>query len=220
MFFCSESVLKRQEETEDRKSSPLSSRRQPPTFTKYLSGLIEAITQANTPHNNTHSGPDPPENTFLLRIIQLYCPPLQCEQPNEPDGIWQIEDLSRLRCDRQPGRRVPGGNPAEGNAVQSGRAPWYSRATPRLQETDRMFPVSSLLGWDKVRCVTMFYYRFWHDVLQQMNNTIIICQLKQFYFISICELWFPGDVHGVFKMNHSDDSLTLLWGMFTVFHTE
>lgn len=109
-------------ETGDRKSSPLSSRRQP-TFTNHLSVLIAAITQGD---NNTHSGPDPPENSLLLRIIRLYCIYSAATVWTTKWARWDSGWTDRLRicpdyavigsqADRQ------GGNPAEGNTSQGGR---------------------------------------------------------------------------------------------------
>lgn len=109
-------------ETGDRKSSPLSSRRQP-TFTNHLSVLIAAITQGD---NNTHSSPDPPENSLLLRIIGLYCIYSAATVWTTKWARWDSGWTDRLRIcpdyaviGSQADRH--GGNPAEGNTSQGGR---------------------------------------------------------------------------------------------------
>lgn len=116
---CGESVW----ETGDRKSSPLSSRRQPPTFTNHLSVLIAAITQGD---NKTHSGPDPPQNSLLLRIIRLYCIYSAATVWTTKWARWDSGWTDRLRIcpdyaviGSQAHRH--GGNPAEGNTSQGGR---------------------------------------------------------------------------------------------------
>lgn len=104
----------------DRKSPPLSSRR--PSQITWVD-LIAAVTQGD---DNTHSGPDPPENTLLLRIIRLYCICSAAAVWTTKWARWDSGWTDRLRIcpdyaviGSQADRH--GGNPAEGNTSRGGR---------------------------------------------------------------------------------------------------
>lgn len=140
----------------DRKSSPLSSRRQPPTFTNHLSGSIAAITLCNT-HTITLAAVLTLETTlsscllfrFMTVCLQLAVANNQMSQMGFGVRLtdWGSVQITLWSAAR---RTLAGSsNPAEGNSSRDGRHVNSAEAKRCKQDLqDVMFPSAACYSED------------------------------------------------------------------------